>query len=320
MTDTSPPPTVSLDPAGALAVDVTCRACGYNLRGLQLTGRCPECGLDVRCSADIPLLHGARPEWLRAVRCGLGLLRWGLALTLAAPLLHIGGCLLGPALMPTDFSLAEAVFVGLCLATLPAPVLIVCGAWLVTQREHAVGHIPRYRRPVSMVRLALIAVVLLPPITASVAMLTASRGARDPAMMILSLGAALTVIAAAAGWVALCRRLGDLAERLPRPKLANLAVQAGGAALILLLLGMLMLAISASLVVVGDLPEPLHSDLVNGAVPCFGAIALVVTLAIMAVSFFLVRGLSRTLHPADQPRAEAPAEPPTAPGEPEGPA
>lgn len=48
-------PTVALDGAGRVAMDVPCRTCGYNLRGLLPDDRCPECGTAVGQS-----IHGDR--------------------------------------------------------------------------------------------------------------------------------------------------------------------------------------------------------------------------------------------------------------------
>ncbi len=41
--------------------DVSCVGCGYNLRTLRLTGRCPECGTDVVDSTSEP--EAASPRW-----------------------------------------------------------------------------------------------------------------------------------------------------------------------------------------------------------------------------------------------------------------
>ena len=63
---------------GPLAEDVACIGCGYNLRGLASTGRCPECGRPAQGSVA---LHRARrkappppdPRWARQVAEGAGL-------------------------------------------------------------------------------------------------------------------------------------------------------------------------------------------------------------------------------------------------------
>jgi len=58
----APPPLLPLAPVGGSPkipdlsnTDVACVGCGYNLRGLEPGGKCPECGLDISRS-----LHGDR--------------------------------------------------------------------------------------------------------------------------------------------------------------------------------------------------------------------------------------------------------------------
>ena len=43
-----------LDDDDRLHSDVSCRSCDYNLRGLPVAGRCPECGDAVRRSLRVP--------------------------------------------------------------------------------------------------------------------------------------------------------------------------------------------------------------------------------------------------------------------------
>lgn len=58
--------------------DRLCRSCGYNLRGLACTDRCPECGADAAITGDPSLLCNARHSWLRTVRLALHLERLAL--------------------------------------------------------------------------------------------------------------------------------------------------------------------------------------------------------------------------------------------------
>ncbi len=60
-----------VDGSGALAADVPCLGCQYNLRGLPPTANCPECGAAVERSISPPALRCAAPEWLKRVSEGL---------------------------------------------------------------------------------------------------------------------------------------------------------------------------------------------------------------------------------------------------------
>ncbi|MGD8451180.1 MAG: hypothetical protein PVJ57_05125 [Phycisphaerae bacterium] len=80
-----------LDQAGRLAEDRRCSHCGYNLRGLKPTGKCPECAQRVRESLVSDQLRYADRRWLRQVRRGLMLLLVGAGGISASVLsLHVG--------------------------------------------------------------------------------------------------------------------------------------------------------------------------------------------------------------------------------------
>src|SRR5438876_3717954 len=67
-----PPPMPEVtDDSGTVATDIACRKCGYNLRGLPISGRCPECGTPVGLSVKGDLLRFSDPGWLRALRRGV---------------------------------------------------------------------------------------------------------------------------------------------------------------------------------------------------------------------------------------------------------
>jgi hypothetical protein len=62
---------VKLDPHGCLDEDISCRKCGYNLRGLSPDGRCPECGTAVGRSLRGDYLHFADPQWVQTLASGM---------------------------------------------------------------------------------------------------------------------------------------------------------------------------------------------------------------------------------------------------------
>lgn len=75
------PTTAPHGAAEAVAGDLACTSCGYNLRTLRFDGLCPECGAAVAMSLPGPSQTDADPQWLRTIVLGLKLL--GLATLLA---------------------------------------------------------------------------------------------------------------------------------------------------------------------------------------------------------------------------------------------
>jgi len=59
--------------------DLLCPACSYNLRGLRVGGRCPECGAPIAAELLSSPYAEADPRWLRRVLRGVLLLQFQLA-------------------------------------------------------------------------------------------------------------------------------------------------------------------------------------------------------------------------------------------------
>lgn len=71
---------VGLDEEGRLLGEVSCLRCGYNLRGAEAEGACPECGLEVERSLRGDRLMFADAGWLATVSFGWVGLAWVLSL------------------------------------------------------------------------------------------------------------------------------------------------------------------------------------------------------------------------------------------------
>jgi hypothetical protein len=130
---------------GVVPMDVPCRKCGYNLRGLSVDGRCPECGIAVGLSTYGDLLRYSDPAWLAKLRTGVTLILWGiLAMVVTVVLLVVvfmvigfrtaargGG---GGGGTPASGAAANQAIV-MSLATLVGYGLMLVGAWLLTEPD-----------------------------------------------------------------------------------------------------------------------------------------------------------------------------------------
>ena len=57
-------------PDGTVTADIACRRCGYNLRGLPVDGRCPDCAMPIAASVRGDDLVYADPIWIAKLTLG----------------------------------------------------------------------------------------------------------------------------------------------------------------------------------------------------------------------------------------------------------
>lgn len=105
--------------------DLSCRQCGYHLRGLDVRGRCPECGLAIEDSITVERMADAPRRWVGAQRAGIWILFASYALSALA--------ILGEVFAPYVAFIPKPLFTTFRLIPL---VLLAAAVWLLTiQRD-----------------------------------------------------------------------------------------------------------------------------------------------------------------------------------------
>lgn len=129
---------------------IHCVICGYLLRGLDATGRCPECGTAIQRSMRGDALADANPRWLWWIRLGVAGMELVNALNFTYGLLDLckPELLYGP--------VARPVAVGVFMCQL---VLLTFCSFAISAREPGRLHSPR--RPIAlMLRIGAVSILL----------------------------------------------------------------------------------------------------------------------------------------------------------------
>jgi len=213
--------------------DAGCARCGYNLRGLQVTGKCPECDWTIEASLQGGLLRFAGPEYLSSLALGakiviilnianaaLGLVAVGIVATVALMSGSIQTTPGAPAPAVPLLGLIEASATG--LAVLATSVSLI-GYWLLTTPDPALSLAEQPRAARRVVRAAVAAVVIIQAMGMVVAFMTPrlATGAAGPmntsqALQIAAGGlGVLGTIAGAVQFFAMMLYARWLAQRVP---------------------------------------------------------------------------------------------------------
>lgn len=156
----------AIEPGQAIAHDVPCVNCGYNLRGLGRSQVCPECGETIERSLRGDWIWFSDPAWLRRMRAGTRWLFWVIVVVFvlritSRVLIQFGISQLGPL---SSNSAITWVFVGVNAV---AALLRLPGLWLVTIAEpgrsrDARGAVARRVARVGMLGAEVLSVLALP--------------------------------------------------------------------------------------------------------------------------------------------------------------
>lgn len=113
------------EPVGVIEGDLNCRKCGYNLRGLDAAGRCPECGTAVGYSVRGDLLRFSDPDWLATLRRGIVLILIAIVILVIVAI--------GNAMLQSQRVAGAAVLAA--IATVIAQAVWCAGLWFLTSSD-----------------------------------------------------------------------------------------------------------------------------------------------------------------------------------------
>jgi hypothetical protein len=207
-----------LDPAGAIATDIPCHACSYNLRGLTLDHRCPECGSPVSVSIQGNFLRFADPDWLDTLARGNRRVVLGIALVPGLVLfLFAGVAVISSGALSISRNTAYIILETFALiGGLAAIGLLIVGLWSLTTPELVGEGLRVAARSRAAARVTLIALPICLVADGLVDWCAAVLPARVPETSNLLILVALTI-----GILAYLRYMRTLAERIPDPDLVK---------------------------------------------------------------------------------------------------
>lgn len=208
MTNAALPPSVPagpslVDSAGLVIADLPCRRCSYNVRGLPVASRCPECGAPVGVSVNGDLLRYSEPQWLQNLSKGAAFAFWGVFVSMATVII---GSIVAQVTVPLMAP----------LATIVGGLVYLYGAWLLTEPDPSGLGEGKYGRARQIIRVALIAGLVGAGVEA-INVTTAPQAAVRIVLVIVSVAVELIGLV---GHFAMLRYLQRLALRIPDERLS----------------------------------------------------------------------------------------------------
>ncbi|XAM00737.1 hypothetical protein OT109_04960 [Phycisphaeraceae bacterium D3-23] len=130
-----------LDDAGRVRIDLACRSCGYNLRGIAGDGTCPECGQGVEDALQDDRPEHSNPAWLGRTALGGNLFGIAALLAVAIVLLLIFTAIIAD--ITRHGQLIALLVVVLWALTFATVALTLTAVWLITSKDPTRHHIQR---------------------------------------------------------------------------------------------------------------------------------------------------------------------------------
>ena len=194
--------------SGEVSKDTPCRKCAYNLRGLAVGGRCPECGTPDGVSVNGDLLRYSDPQYLETLWRGVHFILWGL---LAVVVLSFMAAFVG------QITKASPVFVQVFIFAASIPSII--GGWLLTTPDPAGIGEDQYGTARKIIRISLIVGA-----TNSLISIVEASGSLSPSAALAARAVALLVsLVGLVGQFAQLAYLRKLAQRIPDQSLSDRA-------------------------------------------------------------------------------------------------
>jgi len=186
--------------------ETRCRKCGYNLRGLNTDSRCPECSTPIGLSNNGDLLRYSDPAWVTKLANGIGYVLYGVqACYVPVAFLSI--------LSVINFVSAQLIMVAVALGNLTGNILILAGAWLLTEADPSGFGEDSYGTVRKTIRIALAAGLANSFLGLPTQLMTLAPST----LLFIELLHAVSQLFSLAGMAALFHYLSKLAKRIPDP-------------------------------------------------------------------------------------------------------